>query len=81
VREYIDDITTAVHKAAGVRCAVEVEVADEKPAPKRKKASDPLDEHEMSIDDIKKLPTATAKSAEEELLDAFPDAKFITEDS
>ncbi|MGA1754105.1 MAG: DNA polymerase III subunit gamma/tau, partial [Ilumatobacteraceae bacterium] len=59
VREYIDDITTAVHKAAGVRCAVEVEVADEKPAPKRKKASDPLDEHEMSIDDIKKLPTAT----------------------
>ncbi|NBU56308.1 MAG: DNA polymerase III subunit gamma/tau [Acidimicrobiia bacterium] len=81
VREYIDDITAAVHKAAGVRCAVEVEVADEKPAPKRKKASDPLDEHEMSIDDIKKLPTATAKSAEEELLDAFPDAKFITEDS
>ncbi|MFZ9083080.1 MAG: DNA polymerase III subunit gamma/tau, partial [Ilumatobacteraceae bacterium] len=75
VREYIDDITTAVHKAAGVRCAVEVEVTDEKPAPKRKKAFDPLDEHEMSIDDIKKLPTATAKSAEEELLDAFPDAK------
>jgi DNA polymerase-3 subunit gamma/tau len=81
VREYIDDITAAVHKAAGTRCLVEVEVVDEKPAPKRKKASDPLDEHEMSIDDIEKLPTATTKSAEEELLDAFPDAKFVTEDS
>ena len=81
VREYIDDITAAVHKAAGTRCLVEVEVVDEKPASKRKKASDPLDEHEMSIDDIEKLPTATTKSAEEELLDAFPDAKFVTEDS
>ena len=82
VSEYLDDITAAVHKAAGARCVVEVRVADDnKPAPKRKKATDPLDEHEMSIDDIEKLPTATAKSAEEELLDAFPDAKFITEDS
>ena len=81
VREYIDDITTAVHKAAGTRCVVEIDVVDDKPAPKRKKASDPLDDDEMSIDDIKKLPTASAKSAEEELLEAFPDAKFITEES
>lgn len=81
VREYIDDITAAVHKAAGTRCVVEIDVVDDKPAPKRKKASDPLDDDEMSIDDIKRLPTATAKSAEEELLEAFPDAKFITEES
>ena len=33
------------------------------------------------IEEIKKLPTVTAKSAEEELLEAFPDAKFVPDPS
>lgn len=82
VRDYLDDLTTAIRQVAGQPCAVEVDVRDEKPAPKTsKKATDPVDDDELSIDEIEKLPTATAKSAEQELLDAFPDAKFITKDS
>lgn len=81
VRDYLDDITVVVREVAGGPCEVRIDVADDKPAPKRKKATDPLDEHEMSIDDIEKLPTATAKSAEEELLEAFPDAKFVTDET
>lgn len=82
VRDYIDDLSTAIRTVAGRPCSVEIEVRDDKPATKPiKKATDPLDEHEMSIDDIEKLPTVTAKSAEQELLEAFPDAKFISKDS
>ena len=82
VRDYLDDLTRAIRQAAGQPCEVEIEVRDEKPATKNaKKAIDPIDDDELSMDEIAKLPTATAKTAEQELLDAFPDAKFITKDS
>ena len=82
VRDYLDDLTKAIRQAAGQPCAVEIEVREDKPAPKsRKKATDPVDDDELSLEEIEKLPTATAKSAEQELLEAFPDAKFITKDS
>lgn len=82
VRDYLDDLTKAIRDVAGQPCAVEIEVRDEKPAPKTvKKVTDPIDEEDMTIDEIEKLPTATAKTAEQELLEAFPDAKFITKDS
>jgi hypothetical protein len=82
VRDYLDDLTAAIRRVAGSPCRVEVEVRDEKPTPKpAKKATDPLDEEELSIEEIEKLPTATVKSAEQELLEAFPDAKFITKES
>lgn len=82
VREYLDDISTAIRRVAGRPCAVELEIRDDQPAPKsRRKVADPVDEEELSIEEIEKLPTATTKSAEEELLEAFPDAKFITKES
>lgn len=82
VRDYLDDLTKAIRQVAGQPCAVEIDVRDDKPASKNsKKASDPVDDDELSLDEIEKLPTATAKSAEQELLEAFPDAKFITKDS
>lgn len=82
VRDYLDDLTKAIRQVAGQPCAVEIDVRDDKPASKSsKKATDPVDDDELSLDEIEKLPTATAKSAEQELLEAFPDAKFITKDS
>jgi len=82
VRDYLDDLTKAIRQAAGQPCDVEIEVRDEKPAAKTsKKSTDPIDDEELSMEEIAKLPTATAKTAEQELLEAFPDAKFITKDS
>ena len=81
VRDYIDDLTKAIRQAAGRPCEVEIEVRDEKPAAKTGKKAGPIDDDELSLDEIEKLPTATAKTAEQELLEAFPDAKFITKDS
>jgi chromosomal replication initiation ATPase DnaA len=82
VRDYLDDLSKAIRQAAGQPCEVEIEVRDEKPTTKTaKKASDPIDDDELSMEEIAKLPTATAKTAEQELLEAFPDAKFITKDS
>jgi DNA polymerase-3 subunit gamma/tau len=82
VRDYLDDLTKTIRQAAGQPCEVEIEVRDEKPTTKTaKKASDPIDDDELSMEEIAKLPTATAKTAEQELLEAFPDAKFIRKDS
>ena len=82
VRDYLDDLTKAIRQVAGQPCAVEIDVRDDKPVSKSaKKATDPVDDDELSLEEIEKLPTATAKSAEQELLEAFPDAKFITKDS
>jgi DNA polymerase-3 subunit gamma/tau len=82
VRDYLDDLTKAIRQAAGQPCEVEIEVRDEKSTTKTaKKATDPIDDDDLSMEEIAKLPTATAKTAEQELLEAFPDAKFITKDS
>jgi hypothetical protein len=56
---------------------VVIEVRPESPVEASSKKSKIRDEEEIDIEEVKKLPTATAKSAEEELLEAFPDAKFV----
>lgn len=80
VNDYLDDLSAAVRAAAGSACAVVVEVRPDAPAeaaPKRKKAAVVPDDDEIDIEEAKKLPTSTAKSTEEELLEAFPAAKFV----
>ena len=80
VNDYLDDLSAAVRAAAGSSCAVVVEVRSDGPtetAPKRKKAVVVPDDDEIDIEEAKKLPTSTAKSTEEELLEAFPAAKFV----
>ncbi len=80
VNDYLDDLTKVVRTAAGVPCAVSVEVRADAPGeatPKRKKAASVPDDDEIDIDEAKKLPTSTAKSTEEELLEAFPASKFV----
>lgn len=80
VNDYLDDLSAAVRAAAGSACAVVVEVRPDAPAeaaPKRKKAAVVPDDEEIDIEEAKKLPTSTAKSTEEELLEAFPAAKFV----
>ena len=82
VRDYLDDLAKAIRHVAGQPCKVDIEVREEAPAPKgRKKVTEPVDDDELSPEEIATLPTATSKSAEQELLEAFPDAKFITKDS
>ena len=82
VRDYLDDLTKAIRHVVGQPCKVDIEVREEAPAPKgRKKVTEPVDDDELSPEEIATLPTATSKSAEQELLEAFPDAKFITKDS
>jgi hypothetical protein len=84
VRDYLDDLTKVIHGVAGP-CTVLIEVRDDAPesAPQRRrpaaKASD--DDESMDIEDVKKLPTVTAKSTEDELLEAFPDSKFVDKDA
>ena len=80
VNDYLDDLSAAVRAAAGSSCPVVVEVRSDAPAetaPKRKKAVVVPDDDEIDIEEAKKLPTSTAKSTEEELLEAFPAAKFV----
>lgn len=80
VNDYLDDLSVAVRAAAGSSCSVVVEVRPDAPAeagPKRKKAAVVPDDDEIDIEEAKKLPTSTAKSTEEELLEAFPAAKFV----
>lgn len=80
VNDYLDDLSVAVRAAAGSSCSVVVEVRPDAPAeagPKRKKAVVVPDDDEIDIEEAKKLPTSTAKSTEEELLEAFPAAKFV----
>lgn len=80
VNDYLDDLSAAVRLAAGSSCPVVVEVRPDAPAeaaPKRKKAVVVSDDDEIDIEEAKKLPTSTAKSTEEELLEAFPAAKFV----
>ncbi|MEY3341605.1 MAG: polymerase gamma/tau subunit [Actinomycetota bacterium] len=80
VNDYLDDLSAAVRAAAGSSCAVVVEVRADAPAEtstKRKKAIVVPDDDEIDIEEAKKLPTSTAKSTEEELLEAFPAAKFV----
>ncbi|MBU3688914.1 MAG: DNA polymerase III, subunit gamma and tau [Acidimicrobiales bacterium mtb01] len=80
VNDYLDDLSVAVRAAAGSSCAVVVEVRADAPAeaaPKRKKAAVVPDDDEIDIEEAKKLPTSTAKSTEDELLEAFPAAKFV----
>ena len=80
VNDYLDDLSAAVRVAAGSSCPVVVEVRPDAPAeaaPKRKKAVVVSDDDEIDIEEAKKLPTSTAKSTEEELLEAFPAAKFV----
>jgi len=82
VRDYLDDLAKAIRHVVGQPCKVDIEVREEAPAPKgRKKVTEPVDDDELSPEEIATLPTATSKSAEQELLEAFPDAKFITKDS
>ena len=82
VRDYLDDLAKAIRHVAGQPCKVDIEVREEAPASKgRKKVTEPVDDDELSPEEIATLPTATSKSAEQELLEAFPDAKFITKDS
>ncbi len=75
VEDYLADITKTIHEAAGP-CTVVIEVRPEHSSEAPTKKSRVVDE-EIDIEEIKKLPTVTAKSAEEELLEAFPDAKFV----
>jgi len=80
VNDYLVDITKTIYEAAGP-CTVVIEVRPESPAETSSKKSKARDDEEIDIEEVKKLPTATAKSAEEELLEAFPDAKFVDGDS
>ena len=75
VEDYLADITKTIHEVAGP-CTVVIEVRPEHSSEAPTKKSRVVDE-EIDIEEIKKLPTVTAKSAEEELLEAFPDAKFV----
>lgn len=75
VEDYLADITKTIHEVAGP-CTVVIEVRPEQSSEAPTKKSRVVDE-EIDIEEIKKLPTVTAKSAEEELLEAFPDAKFV----
>lgn len=76
VRDYLDDITKVVHAASGP-CAVEVEVREDRSAGIPK----PVVDDDIDIEEAKKLPTVSSKSAEEELLEAFPDSKFVNRES
>jgi len=80
VNDYLADITKTIHEAAGP-CTVEIDVRPESVAESAAKKSAIPDDEPTDIEEIKKLPTVTAKSTEEELLEAFPDAKFVDGDS
>ncbi len=75
VEDYLADITKTIHAAAGP-CTVVIEVRPEHSSETSSKKSRVVDE-EIDIEEVRKLPTVTAKSAEQELLEAFPDAKFV----
>lgn len=75
VEDYLTDITKTIHEVVGP-CTVVIEVRPEHASETPSRKSRIVDE-EIDIEEVKKLPTVTAKSAEEELLEAFPDAKFV----
>lgn len=76
VHEYLDDIAKFVRAVAGP-CAIDIEVREDRSAGIPK----PVVDDDIDIEEAKKLPTVSTKSAEEELLEAFPDSKFVNRES
>lgn len=79
VRTYLKDLTTPIHKVAGGRCAIEVEVRGDESRP-AKRPSPRSDDEFIDIEEAKALPTVSSKMATDELTAMFPGSEIISED-
>ena len=86
VRTYLKDLTSAIHKVAGGRCTIEIEVRGDDSRPVRQSApssatveSDDEDEF-IDIDEAKSLPTVSTEAVTDQLTAMFPGSQIISED-
>lgn len=84
VRAYLKDLTAVIHKAAGGRCAIEIEVRGEDPRSGKQAESAPanadVEEEFIDIEEAKSLPTVSPKSATDQLTSMFPGSEIISEE-
>ncbi len=95
VRTYLKDLTAAIHKTAGGRCTIEIEVRREDARPTKDSSSpgigskadefnepevDPEVEFEIDLEEAKSLPTVSTKTATDQLTEMFPGSEIISED-
>lgn len=89
VRTYVKDLTAAIHKIAGGRCTVEIEVrSDDSRSAKKPMDGGPestLDESDgddefIDIEDVKALPSVSNESTTDHLTAMFPGSEIISED-
>jgi hypothetical protein len=88
----LKELTPAIHKAAGGRCAIEIDVRGEDPrsgakqdGSARAKSDGDVDDVEsesdfIDIEEVKALPNVSATSATDELTAMFPGSEIISED-
>jgi hypothetical protein len=86
VRTYLKDLTSAIHKVAGGRCTIEVEVRGDDSRPVRQSAPVPAgvesegDDEFIDIDEVKSLPTVSTEAVTDQLTAMFPGSQIISED-
>lgn len=91
VRTYLKDLTSAIHKTAGGRCDIVVEVRGDDSRPGQRPVAGTADsvggdsgsaddEEFIDIEEAKSLPTVTTKSVTDHLTALFPGSEIISED-
>ena len=84
VKAYLKDLTAVIHKAAGGRCSIEIEVRGEDPRsgkqPEPVQANADIEEEFIDLEEAKSLPTVSTKSATDQLTSMFPGSEIISEE-
>lgn len=86
VRTYLKDLTSAIHKVAGGRCTIEIEVRGDDSRPVRQSAPASAgvesedDDELIDIDEVKSLPTVSTEAVTDQLTAMFPGSQIISED-
>jgi hypothetical protein len=90
VRTYLKDLTVAIHKVAGGRCTVEIEVRGDdsrslrQPTSGRTETSSEQiseeDDEFIDIEEAKSLPTVSTETVTDQLTAMFPGSQIISED-
>lgn len=84
VQTYLKDLTSAIHKVAGGRCTIEIEVRGDDSRPVRQSAPTSAgvesEDEFVDIDEAKSLPTVSTEAVTDQLTAMFPGSQIISED-
>lgn len=84
VQTYLKDLTSAIHKVAGGRCTIEIEVRGDDSRAVRQSAptstSVESEDEFVDIDEAKSLPTVSNEAVTDQLTAMFPGSQIISED-